>query len=134
MVHVRLNERETNPNPHINFISVLDAEEEDARQLIRALAAQVKPVMKNHGFTVNSLEEVSQGLVRIALIWGIEAWVFAFSTNTTKFSLGEIGIMAKLLVSTPCSRLERLSCWMDMCTAQSWFFEAPADHFCRLLG
>jgi hypothetical protein len=67
MVHVRLNEREINPNPHINFISVLDAEQEDARQLIRALAAQVKPVMKAHGFTVNSLEEVSSGTVRISL-------------------------------------------------------------------
>jgi len=65
MVHVRLNERESNPNPYINFISVLDAEEEDARQLIRALAAQVKPVMKTHGFAVNSLEEVSRVSVRI---------------------------------------------------------------------
>jgi DNA-dependent metalloprotease WSS1 len=62
MVHVRLNEREVNPNPHINFISALflrnAAAEEDARQLLRALAAQVKPVMKAHGFVVNSLEEV----------------------------------------------------------------------------
>lgn len=62
MVHVRINEREANPNLHINFISVLpmvDATLEDnARQLIRALAAQVKPIMKTHGFTVNSLEEV----------------------------------------------------------------------------
>jgi hypothetical protein len=68
MVHVRLNERETNPNPHINFISVLDAEEENARQLIRALAAQVKPVMKAHGFTVNSLEEVSQRICSAAIL------------------------------------------------------------------
>ena len=61
MVHVRLNEREINPNPHVNFISALGADrEEEARQLIRALAAQVKPVMKTHGFTINSLEEVSQ--------------------------------------------------------------------------
>lgn len=63
MVHVRLNERETNPNPHINFITALpaasDAAQEDARQLLRALAAQVKPVMKAHGFEVNSFEEVS---------------------------------------------------------------------------
>jgi len=62
MVHIRINERETNPNPHINFVSVLptaDATLEDnARQLMRALAAQVKPIMKTHGFTVNSLEEV----------------------------------------------------------------------------
>lgn len=61
MVHVRINEREANPNPHINFISVLpvgDATAEDeARQLLRALAAQVRPVMKAHGFVVNSLEE-----------------------------------------------------------------------------
>ncbi|KIM68575.1 hypothetical protein SCLCIDRAFT_882192 [Scleroderma citrinum Foug A] len=61
MGHVRINEREANPNPHINFITVLpvrDATAEDeARQLLRALAAQVKPVMKAHGFVVNSLEE-----------------------------------------------------------------------------
>ena len=31
---------------------------EKARQLLRALAAQVKPIMKDHGFVVNSLEEV----------------------------------------------------------------------------
>lgn len=59
MVHLRLNERETNPNPHINFISALPGvDPEDARQLLRALAAQVRPVMKAHGFAVNSLEEV----------------------------------------------------------------------------
>jgi len=68
MVHIRLNERETNPNPHINFISVLDAEEENARQLIRALAAQVKPVMKAHGFTVNSLEEVSERICSATIL------------------------------------------------------------------
>lgn len=64
MVHVRLNERETNPNPHINFIAALpmaDAiSQENARQLLRALAAQVRPVMKAHGFSVNSFEEVSE--------------------------------------------------------------------------
>ncbi len=63
MVHVRLNERETNPNPHINFITPLrmadPAAEEEARQLLRALAAQVRPIMKAQGFTVNSFEEVS---------------------------------------------------------------------------
>ncbi|KAG8218690.1 hypothetical protein J3R82DRAFT_4358 [Butyriboletus roseoflavus] len=32
--------------------------EEAARQLLRALAAQVKPIMKAHGFVVNSVEEV----------------------------------------------------------------------------
>ncbi|KIM84879.1 hypothetical protein PILCRDRAFT_817694 [Piloderma croceum F 1598] len=69
MVHVRLNERESNPNPYINFISVLDAEEEDARRLIRALAAQVKPVMKTHGFTVNSLEEYEYNKVFAGRNW-----------------------------------------------------------------
>lgn len=61
MVHLRFNEKETNPNPYINFITALPPsgdEHERARQLLRALAAQVKPVMKAHGFTVNSFEEV----------------------------------------------------------------------------
>jgi len=62
MVHLRLNETEANPNPHVNFITALPTHEkedqEDARQLLRALAAQVRPVMKTHGFVVNSLEEV----------------------------------------------------------------------------
>lgn len=61
MVHLRLNEKETNPNPYINFITALTGpgdEYERARQLLRALAAQVKPVMKAHGFTANSFEEV----------------------------------------------------------------------------
>ena len=61
MVHLRLNEKETNPNPHINFITALPGSgegRERARQLLRALSAQVKPVMRAHGFTVNSFEEV----------------------------------------------------------------------------
>lgn len=64
MVHLRLNEKESNPNPHVNFISHLPCAEdfvpsaEDAKELLRALAAQVKPIMKEYGFAVNSLEEV----------------------------------------------------------------------------
>ena len=62
-MHIRLNERESNPNPHVNFISALSTSEsgnqEDARQFLRALAAQVRPVMKAHGFEVNTLEEVA---------------------------------------------------------------------------
>lgn len=62
MVHLRLNEREPNPNPHINFISALprgsSQDQEEARQLLRALAAQVRPIMKAHGFVVNQLVEV----------------------------------------------------------------------------
>lgn len=61
MVHLRINEKEPNPNPHINFITALPDPNtnEHARQLLRALAAQIKPVMKKHGFSVNSLEEVN---------------------------------------------------------------------------
>jgi DNA-dependent metalloprotease WSS1 len=67
MVHLRLNEAEANPNPHINFITALPApdhtEQQSARQLLRALAAQVRPIMKNHGFSVNSFEEVNFFLI-----------------------------------------------------------------------
>ena len=69
MVHLRLNENETNPNPHVNFITALPMadprDQERARQLLRALAAQVKPIMKDHGFVVNSLEEVRRRSVRM---------------------------------------------------------------------
>ncbi|KAJ7104198.1 WLM domain-containing protein [Mycena belliarum] len=73
MVHVRLNERESNPNPHINFISALaiedPASQEDARQFLRALAAQVRPIMKAHGFVVNSLEEYEYNKVFAGRNW-----------------------------------------------------------------
>ncbi|KZT73002.1 WLM-domain-containing protein [Daedalea quercina L-15889] len=73
MVHVRLNERETNPNPQINFITALPmpdaAEQEEARQLLRALAAQVRPIMKAHGFAVNSLEEYEHNRVFAGRNW-----------------------------------------------------------------
>ncbi|KAK7690690.1 hypothetical protein QCA50_005789 [Cerrena zonata] len=73
MVHVRLNAKELNPNPHINFIAPLRigdaAAEEDARQLLRALAAQVKPVMRAHGFVVNSFEEYEYNTVFAGRNW-----------------------------------------------------------------
>ncbi|EJD49034.1 WLM-domain-containing protein [Auricularia subglabra TFB-10046 SS5] len=70
MVHVRLNEREANPNQFINFISPLPAgNEDDARELLRALAAQVKPVMKDHGYTVNSFEEYEHNPVFLGRNW-----------------------------------------------------------------
>ena len=63
---MRLNERETNPNPHVNFITALprrdEEDEENARQLLRALAAQVKPVMQEHGMVVKGLNEVRMKL------------------------------------------------------------------------
>ncbi|KAJ7637724.1 WLM domain-containing protein [Mycena polygramma] len=73
MVHVRLNERESNPNPFVNFITALDvgdpASQEDARQFLRALAAQVRPIMKSHGFVVNSLEEYEFNMVFAGRNW-----------------------------------------------------------------
>ncbi|KAG6817347.1 hypothetical protein H0H87_009946 [Tephrocybe sp. NHM501043] len=73
MVHHRLNEKETNPNPHVNFISSLpcanSSEQESARQLLRALAAQVRPIMKSHGFSVNSLEEYEHNSVFAGRNW-----------------------------------------------------------------
>ncbi|KAI0367791.1 WLM-domain-containing protein [Pilatotrama ljubarskyi] len=73
MVHVRLNEKEANPNPHINFITPLrtddPAAEEEARQLLRALAAQVRPIMKAEGFVVNSFEEYEHNKVFAGRNW-----------------------------------------------------------------
>ena len=55
MVHLRLNAREANPNPHVNWITALPQPSQDsttaARELLKALAAQVRPVMKKHGYS-----------------------------------------------------------------------------------
>ncbi|KAI0833515.1 WLM domain-containing protein [Trametes gibbosa] len=73
MPHVRLNDSEPNPNPHISFITPLPvqdaAAEEEARQLLRALAAQVRPIMKAEGFAVNSLEEYEYNKVFAGRNW-----------------------------------------------------------------
>ncbi|KAH9945164.1 WLM-domain-containing protein [Epithele typhae] len=73
MAHARFNEREANPNPHIKFITPLkmvDSQaEEDARQLLRALAAQVRPIMKSEGFLVNSFEEYEHNHVFAGRNW-----------------------------------------------------------------
>ncbi|RXW21045.1 hypothetical protein EST38_g4815 [Candolleomyces aberdarensis] len=72
MVHLRLNETEVNPNPHVNFITALPSIpeiQEESRQLLRALAAQVKPIMKSHGFVVNSLEEYEYNQVFAGRNW-----------------------------------------------------------------
>ena len=97
MVHTRLNERETNPNPHINFITPLpmadEAVQEEARQLLRALAAQLKPIMKSHGLSVNSFEEVSCDNLSASL-WS-RGHSTSTSTNSTKYSREGIGTTAK---------------------------------------
>ncbi|KAF9475398.1 WLM-domain-containing protein [Pholiota conissans] len=72
MVHLRLNETEPNPNPHINFITPLKSDptdQEEARKLLRALAAQVRPTMKAHGFVVNSFEEYEYNRVFAGRNW-----------------------------------------------------------------
>lgn len=64
---LRLNAKTVSPNPYFNFITVLPLSfsvpglpsQEDAKQLLQALAAQVRPLCKKHGFQVNSFEEVS---------------------------------------------------------------------------
>ena len=97
MVHVRLNEKEANPNPHINFITPLKMAdpqaEEEARQLLRALAAQVRPIMKAEGFVVNSFEEVRAESKVANRRYHSE--LRTSSTSITKCSPGAIGTTAK---------------------------------------
>ena len=59
MVHLRLNDPDTSRNKYINYITALPqyADCEQARHRLLQLAAQVQPVMKSHGFQINSLEE-----------------------------------------------------------------------------
>jgi hypothetical protein len=73
MVHLRLNANEANPNDAVNFITALPARtaaaETAARELLRALAAQVKPIMKAHGLVVNSFEEYEFNTVFAGRNW-----------------------------------------------------------------
>ena len=59
MVHLRLNDPDTSRNKHINYITALPqyADHAQAQHRLQQLAAQVQPVMKKHGFQINSLEE-----------------------------------------------------------------------------
>jgi hypothetical protein len=67
MPHLRLNAKTDSPNPYFNFTSALPSflnapglpNQQNAKGLLDALAAQVRPVCKKHGFNVNSFEEVS---------------------------------------------------------------------------
>ncbi|KAF8313511.1 WLM domain-containing protein [Cantharellus anzutake] len=72
MVHLRLNEKQSSPNPFINFITALPYsgadEDSAAKSLLCALAAQVKPVMRAHGLTINSLEEYEVALGNMLVI------------------------------------------------------------------
>ncbi|EST04655.1 hypothetical protein PSEUBRA_006415 [Kalmanozyma brasiliensis GHG001] len=59
MVHLRLNDPDTSRNKHINYITSLPqySDRDAAHHRLQQLAAQVQPVMKKHGFAINSLEE-----------------------------------------------------------------------------
>lgn len=116
MVHLRLNEREANPNKHVNFMSPLPApeipspySEEDARQLLRALAAQVRPIMKSHGFAVNSLEEVrpsADRIVKILMLCSMSTIeCLLVGTGTTGRPLVGISLTVVMAVVTSSSEL-----------------------------
>lgn len=57
-VHLRLNDKDTSRNPYINFVTALPgSRQEEALRRLQQLAAMVKPLMKDQGFHINSLEE-----------------------------------------------------------------------------
>ncbi|GAA5839798.1 hypothetical protein JCM11251_001218 [Rhodosporidiobolus azoricus] len=57
--HERINAREPDPNHYITFIRSLEGlpDSEKALKILKAIAAQFKPIMKEWGFGVNSLVE-----------------------------------------------------------------------------
>ncbi|KAG8730523.1 hypothetical protein FRC12_020219 [Ceratobasidium sp. 428] len=77
MPHLRLNAKTDSPNPYFNFISALPSflrvhdfpSEQNAKELLNALAAQVRPICKKHGFTVNSFEEYEHNQVFLGRNW-----------------------------------------------------------------
>ncbi|KAG9119700.1 hypothetical protein FRC07_005141 [Ceratobasidium sp. 392] len=77
MPHLRLNAKTDSPNPYFNFISALPSflkapdftSEQNAKELLNALAAQVRPICKKHGFTVNSFEEYEHNKVFLGRNW-----------------------------------------------------------------
>ncbi|KZP23769.1 WLM-domain-containing protein [Athelia psychrophila] len=103
MVHHRLNAKEANPNPHINFISVLNEDDDDALQLMRALAAQVRPLMKAHGFDVNSFEEYEFNQVFAGRNWNAGETV-----ELVLRSAGGFFVPTSYLMSTLCHELAHI--------------------------
>lgn len=61
-------QKDADPNPNFTFIRSLGNDEE-ALALLRALAAQVKPICKAHGFGVNSFEEYEWNSVFAGRNW-----------------------------------------------------------------
>ena len=57
-VHLRLNDKDSSRNPYINFVTALPGPRHDeALRRLQQLAAMVKPLMKDQGFHINSLEQ-----------------------------------------------------------------------------
>lgn len=73
------------------------ATEEEARQLLRALAAQIKPVMKAHGFSVNSLEEYEHNPVFAGRNWNNGETIGEFVNDVEMESSGELSRLGSLL-------------------------------------
>ncbi|KAG9082644.1 hypothetical protein FS749_006697 [Ceratobasidium sp. UAMH 11750] len=77
MPHLRLNTKTGSPNPYFNFTSALPSflkapglpSQENAMELLDALAAQVRPICKKHGFAVNSFEEYEHNTVFLGRNW-----------------------------------------------------------------
>ncbi|GAA5932444.1 uncharacterized protein JCM15063_001227 [Sporobolomyces koalae] len=69
--HRRFNTREQDPNDHITFIRSLPSypDHEDALHLLKCLAAQFKPVMKEWGFGINSFVEYEPNPVFAGRNW-----------------------------------------------------------------
>ncbi|CEL55473.1 DNA damage response protein wss1 OS=Schizosaccharomyces pombe (strain 972 / ATCC 24843) GN=wss1 PE=3 SV=1 [Rhizoctonia solani AG-1 IB] len=73
----RFNTKSTSPNPYFNFITTLPSyvnapnlpSQDDANGLLQALAAQVRPLCKKHGFNVNSFEEYEYNTVFLGRNW-----------------------------------------------------------------
>ncbi|CAE6500453.1 unnamed protein product [Rhizoctonia solani] len=73
----RFNTKTSSPNPYFNFITVLPSYtnapnlpvQDDAQKLLEALAAQVRPLCKKHGFNVNSFEEYEYNTVFLGRNW-----------------------------------------------------------------
>ncbi|KDN45656.1 hypothetical protein RSAG8_04740, partial [Rhizoctonia solani AG-8 WAC10335] len=73
----RFNTKTSSPNSYFNFITVLPSytnapnlpSQDDAQKLLEALAAQVRPLCKRHGFNVNSFEEYEYNTVFLGRNW-----------------------------------------------------------------
>ncbi|CEH18225.1 Protein involved in sister chromatid separation and/or segregation [Ceraceosorus bombacis] len=59
-IHTRLNDPDTQRNPYINFVEALpqtDGSEHEALERLQNVCAMLKPLMREHGFKVNTLQE-----------------------------------------------------------------------------